>query len=84
LADFTVRPSRLFGASVPISTALLFSSQLALAQFSQQAPKLVGRNKKNAIALAAVFFAATVFSNLSRAQNFEQVIAEAYRLKREA
>ena len=37
-----VRPSRLFGALVLISAALLFSSQLALAQFSQQGPKLVG------------------------------------------
>ena len=37
-----VRPSRLFGALVLISAALLFSSQLALAQFTQQGPKLVG------------------------------------------
>jgi hypothetical protein len=36
------RSSRLFGASVLISAALLFSSQLALAQFTQQGPKLVG------------------------------------------
>jgi len=36
-----VRLSRLFGASVLIAATLLFSSQLALAQFSQQA-KLVG------------------------------------------
>jgi probable HAF family extracellular repeat protein len=35
-----VRP-RLFGASVLISATLLFSSQLALAQFSQQGSKLV-------------------------------------------
>src|SRR5271168_3886244 len=34
--------SRLFGASVLISAALLLSSQLALAQFTQQGPKLVG------------------------------------------
>jgi hypothetical protein len=33
---------RLFGALVLISAALLFSSQLALAQFSQQGSKLVG------------------------------------------
>src|ERR1700693_1749610 len=38
-----VRSSRLFGASsVLIFAALLFSSQLALAQFTQQGPKLVG------------------------------------------
>jgi hypothetical protein len=36
------RSSRLFGASVLISAALLFPSQLALAQFTQQGPKLVG------------------------------------------
>jgi uncharacterized protein YbdZ (MbtH family) len=34
--------SRLFGALVLISAAQLFSSQLALAQFTQQGPKLVG------------------------------------------
>ena len=33
---------RLFAASVLIFAALLFSSQLALAQFTQQGPKLVG------------------------------------------
>jgi hypothetical protein len=33
---------RLIGASVLIFVALLFSSQLALAQFTQQGPKLVG------------------------------------------
>jgi antibiotic biosynthesis monooxygenase (ABM) superfamily enzyme len=37
-----VRLWRLFGASVLISATLFFSSQLALAQFSQQGPKLVG------------------------------------------
>jgi hypothetical protein len=37
-----VRLSGLIGASVLIFAALLFSSQLALAQFSQQGPKLVG------------------------------------------
>src|SRR5271155_3535337 len=31
-----------FGASIPVFVALLFSSQLALAQFTQQGPKLVG------------------------------------------
>jgi hypothetical protein len=31
-----------FGASTLVSVALLFSSQLALAQFTQQGPKLVG------------------------------------------
>jgi hypothetical protein len=36
------RSARSFGASVLILAALLFSSQLALAQFSQQGPKLVG------------------------------------------
>ena len=36
------RRSRLFGAFVLIFGTLLFSSQLALAQFSQQGPKLVG------------------------------------------
>jgi hypothetical protein len=34
--------SRLFGASVLIFAALLFSPQLALAQFTQQGLKLVG------------------------------------------
>jgi hypothetical protein len=40
------RSSRLFGAlsSVLISATLLFSPQLALAQLSQQGPKLVGSN----------------------------------------
>jgi hypothetical protein len=33
---------RLIGALVQISATLLFSSQLALAQFTQQGPKLVG------------------------------------------
>src|SRR5271169_4750238 len=33
---------RLFGASILIFVALLLSSQLALAQFTQQGPKLVG------------------------------------------
>ncbi len=33
---------KLFGASVLISAALFFSPQLALAQFTQQGPKLVG------------------------------------------
>jgi hypothetical protein len=37
-----VRSLRLFGAMVLIFAALLFSSQLALAQFTQQGPKLVG------------------------------------------
>ena len=37
-----VRLSRVFGASALISAMLLFSSQLALAQFSQQGSKLVG------------------------------------------
>jgi antibiotic biosynthesis monooxygenase (ABM) superfamily enzyme len=37
-----VRVSGLIGASVLIFAALLFSSQLALAQFSEQGPKLVG------------------------------------------
>ena len=37
-----VKSSRLFGASVLICAALLVSSQLALAQFTQQGPKLVG------------------------------------------
>jgi hypothetical protein len=37
-----VRSWRLFGASVLIFATLLFSSQLALAQFTQQGPKLVG------------------------------------------
>jgi hypothetical protein len=42
LADSYVGSSRLFGASILIFVALLFSSQLALAQFTQQGPKLVG------------------------------------------
>ena len=37
-----VRSWRLFAACVLIFAALLFSSQLALAQFTQQGPKLVG------------------------------------------
>jgi hypothetical protein len=40
-----VGSSSLFGASILIFAALLFSSQLALAQFTQQGPKLVGREK---------------------------------------
>jgi hypothetical protein len=36
------RSWRLFGASVLILATLLFSSQLVLAQFAQQGPKLVG------------------------------------------
>jgi hypothetical protein len=39
---FRFGSSRSFGASVLISAALLFSSPLALAQFTQQGPKLVG------------------------------------------
>jgi hypothetical protein len=39
---FRLRSSTIFGASVPIFAALLFSSQLALAQFTQQGSKLVG------------------------------------------
>jgi hypothetical protein len=37
-----VRSSRSFGASILILVALLLSSQLALAQFTQQGPKLAG------------------------------------------
>src|SRR5258708_18023077 len=37
-----VRSSRFFGAPVLICVAVLFSSQLALAEFTQQGPKLVG------------------------------------------
>src|SRR5580704_8783917 len=33
---------RLFRACIPFSATLLFSSQMALAQFTQQGPKLVG------------------------------------------
>jgi hypothetical protein len=36
------KSSRLFGASVLVSVGLLFSSQLALAKFTQQGPKLIG------------------------------------------
>jgi hypothetical protein len=36
-----VRSSRSFGASILIFVALVLSSQLALAQFTQQGPKLV-------------------------------------------
>jgi hypothetical protein len=39
--------ARLIGASVLILAALLFSSQLALAQFTQQGPKLVGTGAAN-------------------------------------
>jgi hypothetical protein len=38
-----VESSRSFGASILIFVALLLSPQLALAQFTQQGPKLVGR-----------------------------------------
>jgi hypothetical protein len=38
-----VRSSRLFDASILIIGTLLFSSHLALAQFTQQGPMLVGR-----------------------------------------
>jgi hypothetical protein len=37
-----VRSLRSFGASVLIFAAMVFSPQLALAQFTQQGPKLVG------------------------------------------
>ena len=36
------RSLRIVGLSIPVLGALLFSSQMALAQFSQQGPKLVG------------------------------------------
>ena len=39
---FRLRSLKVFGASALISVALLLSSQLALAQFTQQGPKLVG------------------------------------------
>jgi hypothetical protein len=39
---FRLRSMKVFGASALISVALLLSSQLALAQFTQQGPKLVG------------------------------------------
>ncbi len=55
-----VRSSRLFGASGLISAALLVSSQLALAQFTQQGAKLVGTGavgpnvqQGNSVALSA-------------------------------
>jgi hypothetical protein len=44
-SSVTARVSRalgLFGSSVLVSACLLFSSQVALAQFSQQGLKLVG------------------------------------------
>ena len=53
------RSSRLFGALVLIAAALLFSSQPALAQFTQQGPKLVGNDvaggaeQGNSVALSA-------------------------------
>jgi hypothetical protein len=43
-----VRSSRSFGASILIFVALVLSSQLALAQFTQQGPKLVGTGAGNA------------------------------------
>jgi hypothetical protein len=39
-----VRSSRLLGALAPVVVALLFSSHLALAQFTQQGPKLVAND----------------------------------------
>ena len=39
-----LRSSRLFGTSVLIFAGLLFSSQLALAQFTQQGPKLIAND----------------------------------------
>jgi hypothetical protein len=54
-----VRSSRSFGASILIFFALLLSSQLALAQFTQQGPKLVGTgaignaNQGSSVALSA-------------------------------
>ena len=45
-----VRSWRLFPASVLIFAALLLSSQLALAQFTQQGPKLVGTGASGAAA----------------------------------
>ena len=53
------RSWRLFAASVLIFVALLVSSQLALAQFTQQGPKLVGTGavlsaeQGNSVALSA-------------------------------
>jgi hypothetical protein len=44
-----VRSWRLFAASVLILATLLFSSQLVLAQFTQQGPKLVGTGAVNSI-----------------------------------
>jgi hypothetical protein len=43
-----VGSSRLFGASILIFVALLFSSQLALAQFTQQGPKLIANDEVGA------------------------------------
>jgi hypothetical protein len=40
--------AKLFGASVLIIATLFFSSQLALAQFTQQGPKLVGSGTASA------------------------------------
>jgi hypothetical protein len=54
-----VGSSRSFAASILIFVALLFSSQLALAQFTQQGPKLVGNDaaapalQGNSVALSA-------------------------------
>ena len=48
-----VGSSSLFGASILIFAALLFSSQLALAQFTQQGPKLVGREPVGFVASLA-------------------------------
>jgi len=65
--------SSFFGASVLIAIALLFSSQLALAQFTQQGPKLVGTGAAAFATIArerldALFVAANVFFTSRRVQ----------------
>jgi hypothetical protein len=47
-----VGSSRSFAASILIFVALLFSSQLALAQFTQQGPKLVGTGALGTVGVA--------------------------------
>jgi ATP dependent DNA ligase domain len=81
----TVRASRFFGASVLIFAALLLSSQLALAQFTQQGPKLVGTVRAKSFTLdgEAVVAGAdgvAVFDALHRRGRVTDAILQAFDL----
>jgi hypothetical protein len=76
--------SRLFGALVLISATLLLSSQLALAQFTQQGPKLVGTGAVGAAdqgwSVAVSADGNTAIVGGSRAASFAAVIRLKYRV----